>query len=243
MESLARGRCVAKTCQPDRSEPNNSDTKAFTVAAGAYRDLTLCEADVDWFSISLNRGDQLGVNLDADPFSENAYTTVIKDTTGRTLSGGHLLVSYVAPLTAKYFVVISATDAFQSYDSTFLVSRGTPCDDDANEANDDATHATALNSSTHIEGAICPQDQDWFRATVPASRGAKVSLTNYDSSKGLLRLCVFSSDGTSQLGCSDDVAPVVMASSAQISGATVLVRVIGSTDRIANPYTLQVEYP
>ncbi len=237
------GRCVAKTCQPDRYEPNNSDTKAFTVAAGAYRDLTLCEADVDWFSISLNRGDQLGVNLDADPFSENAYTTVIKDTTGRTLSGGHLLVSYVAPLTAKYFVVISATDAFQSYDSTFLVSRGTPCDDDANEANDDATHATALNSSTHIEGAICPQDQDWFRATVPASRGAKVSLTNYDSSKGLLRLCVFSSDGTSQLGCSDDVAPVVMASSAQISGATVLVRVIGSTDRIANPYTLQVEYP
>ena len=154
-----------------------------------------------------------------------------------------MLVSYVAPLSAKYFVVISATDAFQKYDATFLVSRGTPCDDDANEANDDAMHATALNSSTLIEGAICPQDQDWFRATVPAARGAKVSLINYDSSKGLLRLCVFTSDGITQLGCSDDVSPSVTTSSAQINGAAVLIRVIGSTNRIANPYTLKVEYP
>ena len=237
------GTCVPKACQPDRYEPNNDDAKSFTVAPGAYRNLTLCEADVDWFGISLARGDQLGVNLDADPFSENAYTTVIKDATGRTLAGGHLLVSYVAPVSAKYFVVISATDAFQSYDTTFLLSRGTPCDDDGNEANDDAAHATALNSTTQIEGAVCPQDQDWFRATVPTSKGLKASLRNYDSSKGLLRLCVLSSDGLTQLGCSDEVTPVVTVTAAQVNAASALVRVVGSTDRIANPYTLQVEYP
>ena len=39
------------------------------------------------------------------------------------------------------------------------------------------------------------------------------------------------------------VSPTVAVSSAQINGAAVLIRVIGSTDRIANPYTLQVEYP
>ena len=238
------GSCVPKSCQPDRYEPNNTDVKAFGVAAGAYRKLTLCEGDVDWYGISLNRGDQLGVNLDADPFSEFAFTTVIKDDTGRTLSGGHLLVSYVASLTAKYYVVISASDAFQSYDATFLISRGTPCDDDSNESNDDAVHATAMNSSTHIDGAICPQDQDWFRSVVPATKGLRASLVNYDSSRGLLRLCVFKNDGQTQLGCSDAaVSPVVNVSASQLSGTSAVVRVTGSTDRIANPYTLQVEFP
>jgi hypothetical protein len=241
--AVSSGLCVPKACQPDRYEPNNDASKAFNVAPGAYRKLTLCEADVDWFAIALNRGDQLGVNLDADPFSENAYTTVIKDPTGRTVSGGHLLVSYVAPVSAQYDVVISATDAFQSYDVTFLVSRGTPCDDDANEANDDSSHATALNSSTQIEGAICPQDQDWFRATVPPAKGVSATLINYDSSKGLLRVCVLASDGVTALGCSDDLNPQVTVSSSQVNGSTALIRVVGSTDRIANPYTLHVEYP
>lgn len=240
---VTSGRCVPKSCQPDRYEPDDTVDQAFAVSAGAYRDLTLCENDVDWYSVALNRGDQLGVNLDADPFSEYAYTTVVKDGAGRTLAAGHLLVGYVAPVTAKYFVVIRATDAFQSYDATFLVSRGTPCDDDANEPNDEAARATALNSSTVIDGAICPQDQDWFRVNVPPQKGVRASLTHYDASKGLLRLCVFASDGAGLLGCSDDFAPTVIVEAAHVTASSLLVRVVGSTERIANPYTLQMEYP
>ena len=39
--------------------------------AGAAHDfswLTLCPGDIDYYSIPLARGDQLGVNIDADPF-------------------------------------------------------------------------------------------------------------------------------------------------------------------------------
>ncbi len=240
---VSSGKCVARDCQPDRYEPNDNDAKAFGVKQGTYTGLTLCQGDVDWYAISLSRGDQLGVNLDADPFSEAAFTTVIKDGSGRTLASGHLLVSYVAPLPATYFVVISTTDAFQTYDATFLTSRGTPCDDDAHEPNDDSAHATALNQTKSIEGAICPQDQDWFRAAPGPTQGVTARLINYDASKGLLRLCAFSGDGVIQFGCSDDVQPVVVVSAAQRTGTDVVLRVIGSADRIANGYTLTVEYP
>lgn len=237
------GRCIPRSCQPDRYEPNDDQAHAFIVAPGAYRNLTLCQNDVDWYGISLARGDRLGVNLDADPFSENTFTTVIKDATGRTLAGGKLLVSYVAPAPATYYVVIASTDPFQNYDVTFLKSRGTPCDDDAFEPNDSPAQPTALNMTNQADGQVCPQDQDWFRVAVPAGRGVTVRLVNYDAGRGLLRLCLFAADGVTQLACSSDVMPAVSANAAAVGGQNVLVRVLGDNDRIANSYTLQVEFP
>jgi hypothetical protein len=240
---VASGRCLARACQSDRYEPNNDETKAFAVAPGPYRDLTLCPSDVDWYSIALARGDQLGVNVDADPFAENNFATLVKDSAGRTVAGGRLLASYVAPAPATYFVVISTTDPFQPYDVTFLKSRGIPCDDDAWESNDSATSPTVLNLSTQADGRVCPQDQDWFRATVPTGKGVNATLTNYAAGAGLLRLCVFQGDGTTMLGCSAELSPVVHVAAAAVTGASVLVRVVGDTERIANSYTLSLEFP
>jgi hypothetical protein len=238
---VGSGKCVPRACQADRYEPNNDATKAFGVSAQSYRDLTLCLNDQDWYSINLSRGDQLGVNLDADPFSENVFSTLIKDNTGRSLAAGKLLVSYVAPATQTYYVVVSTTDPFQLYDITFLLSRGTPCDDDALEPNDSQSQPTALNNVTQIDGAICPQDQDWFRVAVPAGKGLHATLINYNAGNGLLRLCVF--DGVTQLGCNDDPSPVVDVAASTAGGKQLTVRVVGSTDRIANAYTLKVEFP
>jgi hypothetical protein len=237
------GRCIARDCQPDRYEPNNDPTKAFGVAAGPYRNLTLCPGDTDWYSIALARGDLLGVNVDADPFAENNFTTVVKDATGRTLSGGHLLVSYVAPVPATYFVVISTIDPFQNYDVTFLKSRGTPCDDDVNEPNDSATQPTLLNTASQIDGRICPQDQDWFRATVPAGKGVHAGLLNYAPGNGLLRLCLFQGDGTTVIACSADLMPSITMPATGLTSNQVLVRVVGDSDRTANSYTLSLEFP
>jgi hypothetical protein len=240
---VGAGRCVPGTCQPDRSEPNDEQAKAFGVMPGTYRGLTLCAQDQDWFGVQLGRGDQLGVNLDADPFSEMTFSTVIKDLTGRTVASGRLLVSYVAPVAARYFVVVSSTDPYQSFDLTLLLSRGTPCDDDTNEPNDDGAISTVLNAQTQIDGKVCPQDKDFFRLAVPAAKGVRASLINYDPGRGLLRLCLSSLDGATEYGCSDDVAPLVTATAAQVAGQAVVVRVLGSTDRISNAYTLQVTYP
>ncbi len=238
---VGAGKCVPRNCQPDRYEANNELSKAYGIAAGRFDNLTLCPNDVDWYSVTLNRGDQLGVNLDADPFSENNFTTVVKDGTSRTLASGKLLVSYVATASQKYYVVISTIDPFQPYDVSFLLSRGTPCDDDGHEPNDDSAAPTALNTVTSIDGAICPQDQDWFSTNVPAGKGLKVTFANYDAGKGLLRLCAF--DGTTQLGCDDATIPVVTVPAATVGGKQVLLRVVGSTERAANAYTLKVEFP
>ncbi len=240
---VASGRCIARDCQPDRYEPNNDDTRAFGAAPGPYRNLTLCPADTDWFSIALSRGDLLGVNVDADPFAENNFTTVVKDATGRTLAGGRLLVSYVAPVPATYFVVVSTIDPFQTYDVTFLKSRGTPCDDDVLEPNDSATQPTLLNTSTQADGRICPQDQDWFRSTVPAGKGVRAQLINYNAGSGLLRVCLFQADGTSLIGCSADLMPSITVPAAGLLSNQVLVRVVGDTERIANSFTLSLEFP
>ena len=240
---VTSGKCVPRACQPDRYEPDNDQTHAFTVAPGQLTGLTLCPGDIDWYALSLSRGDQLGVNVDADPFSENTFSTVIKDGTGRTVAAGRLLVSYVAPAPARYFVVISTTDAFQPYDVSFLVSRGVPCDDDPHEPDDTAGQAVNLNASTTLDGMICPQDQDWVHLAVPAGQGVTVSLANYDSSKGLLRLCLLADDGVTSLGCSDDLSPSVSAPAATVGGKGVYARVLGSTDRVSNAYTLQVAFP
>lgn len=236
-------RCVPRSCQPDRYEPNDEEGRAFGVMPGTYRGMTLCSGDQDWFALQLGRGDLLGVNLDADPFSESTFSTVIKDASGRTVASGRLLVSYVAPVAARYFVVVSSIDPFQTYDATFLLSRGTPCDDDGNEPNDTATSAVALNAQSSIDGKVCPQDVDFFRVTPMAARGVTVSLSNYDPARGLLRLCLLSADGTTDLGCSEDLAPRVTVPAAQVAGQSVLARVSGSTERISNAYTLQVEFP
>ena len=237
------GRCIPRDCQPDRYEPNNDDLGAFGVAPGPYRNLTLCPGDVDWYSIALSRGDLLGVNVDADSFSENNFTTVVKDGTGRTLAGGRLLVSYVAPVPARYFVVISTIDPFQTYDVTFLKSRGTPCDDDTHEPNDSATQPTLLNTSTQTDGRICPQDQDWFRSTVPAGQGVRVRLINYEAGNGLLRVCLFQGNGTTLIACSADLMPSITVPATALSSNQILVRVVGDMDRSANSYTLSLEFP
>jgi hypothetical protein len=213
------------------------------VTPATYRGLTLCGGDQDWFALQLGRGDLLGVNLDADPFSESTFSTVIKDANGRTVSSGRLLVSYVAPSPAKYFVVVTSTDPFQTYDITFLVSRGTPCDDDSNEPNDEPSSALTLNAQTQIDGRICPQDNDYFRIAPMSSSSIRVSLTNYDAGRGLLSLCLVSADGKTTFACSDEAQPSVTATAQQLNGLPALARVRGSTDRVSNAYTLQVEFP
>jgi hypothetical protein len=90
---------------------------------------------------------------------------------------------------------------------------------------------------------VCPQDQDWFRVAVPAGKGVSAGLFNYDSGRGLLRLCLFAADGVTQLSCSSDVMPVVSAPAATVGAQNVLVRVLGDSDRIANSYTLRVSFP
>lgn len=238
---IGTGRCVPRGCQRDVFEPNDTREQAFNVAASLYEGLTLCENDVDFFAVTLARGDQLGVRVDADPFAEATFTTLVQDGEGRTVASGRLLVSYVAPVAATWYVAVATTDQQQPYDIRFLLSRGTPCDDDGLEPNDLATQATPLNGAGSVDGAICPQDVDHFAVTVPADKPLRASLTHYNSAAGLLELCVL--EGSTVLGCSDALEDPSVTVPAAAAARPLVVRVRGAGERTANAYTLQVEFP
>ena len=240
---VATGRCIARACQPDAYEPNNTLAAAYGAQGNKeYLSLTLCANDVDFYALPLRRGDQLGVNVNADPFAETTFTTLIEDGTGRVVGSGKLLASFVASTNASYYVAISTTDQFQKYTVNFLLSRGTPCDDDAFEPNDAPATATVVNAGSQLDGRVCPQDGDHFKLTVPAGKGATVSLINYVSTSGLLQLCLF--DGTVALGCSDDPQlPTVVATAAEVAGKNLIARVSAADPRVSNSYTFKAEYP
>lgn len=239
---IGTGACVPRACQPDALEPNDSPASAFPVSASQYFDLTLCAGDVDHFAILLQRGDQLGVNVEGDPFAESSFSTVILDAGGRVLASGRMLASFVAAVPGTYIVRISTLESAQSYDLGFFLSRGTPCDDDRQEPNDTPVTATTYVPGTSVEGVICPQDSDHFALFVPGGRGVKTSLTNYAASSGLLRLCLL--DGATELGCSEDPAGAVVSLPREVvGGRSLTARITGDDARTTNGYTFQAEFP
>ncbi|WP_163864281.1 hypothetical protein [Myxococcus eversor] len=241
---LGTGTCGPRACQPDALEPNDAVTTAFPVSASRYVKLTLCPDDVDHYSLTLERGDQLGVNVEAEVFAEPVFSTALQDARGRVLATGRFRMSHVVAERGVYTVRIASRDALpRAYDVGFFLARGTPCDDDIHEPNDTVETATALPEALSLDGMLCPGEQDHVRFTVPSSQGVKVSLSGYAADRGLLRLCVLGESGGAELGCSDDVegATVSLPASA-VAGQRLIARVVGDDARTTNGYTLQVEW-
>jgi hypothetical protein len=240
---IGTGTCVPRACELDTLEPNDTTPTAYPVRASRYLGLTLCPDDVDHFSIALERGDQLGVNVEADAFAEPAFSTTLQDASGRVLASGHFLATHVAAVSGTYTVRIAARGSTpRAYDVGFFLSRGTPCDDDSHEPNDTPALATALTPGLSLEGILCPQDQDHFRLTVPEGQGVRVSLSNYAAAEGLLRLCLLEAESTQELGCSTEASGVKVSLPASIAGGrTLTARITGDDARTANGYTLRAE--
>jgi len=206
--------------------------------------LTLCPGDADHYSLALERGDQLGVNVEAEVFAEPVFSTALQDARGRVLATGRLRMSHVAAERGVYTVRIASRDALpRAYDVGFFLARGTPCDDDVHEPNDTVDTATTLPEALSLEGMLCPGEQDHVRFTVPSAQGVKVSLSGYAAERGLLRLCLLGESGGAELGCSHDAegATVSLPASA-VAGQRLTVRVVGDDARTTNGYTLQVEW-
>jgi hypothetical protein len=239
---IGTGACAPRACQPDALEPNDSPAAAFLASAGRYLDLTLCSGDVDHFAIALQRGDQLGVNVEGDLFAESSFSTAILDSSGRVLSSGRMLASFVAASAGTYSIRVSTSGLAQRYDVGFFLSRGTPCDDDRQEPNDSPATAKPYTPGLPVEGVICPQDQDHFTLSVPMGRRVRASLTNYSAANGLLRLCLF--EGEVERGCSEEPSgAVVSLPEAVVGGKTLTTRITGDDARTANGYTFQAEFP
>jgi hypothetical protein len=217
---------------------------AKPLIAGDYPGLTLCDGEQDWFSVKLSRGDRLDVFVDADPLFQYVVDTRLLDQTGRALAQGALALDHTVSADATYFLRLQASDPFVDYGLRLTISRGTPCDDDRFEPNDQAASATALHDQGDYDKlTLCGLDQDWFLLDVPSGDGLLAEL-HYQPTEGAADLFVYSPDGLTLLGRNSSTATVesVRVDPAAITSPQVLLQVASTDERAHAEYWLHLAY-
>ncbi|TNF28455.1 MAG: hypothetical protein EP329_17865 [Deltaproteobacteria bacterium] len=120
-------------CVGDVYEPNDSAVDAAELTTDiAATGLVLCDGDADWYKVSLGAG--AGVDLLVEPTfasgTELAVTLFAADGTtqlGTNSGSADIDLTFVAPSTADYYIVVSAAAGTKAtYDLTLLFSNN-PC--------------------------------------------------------------------------------------------------------------------
>ncbi len=238
------GSCVRKACQPDRYELNDEAQQATPLVAGTFPNLTLCGGELDFYKFQLTRGDHLDVFVDADPLLQDVMDARLLDDTGRIITRGNLALDRTVSRDGDYFLRMNATDDFVLYGLRVSISRGTPCDDDAWEPNDDKLTAGSIATAGEYDRlTLCPQDVDQFFVEVPNGSGLTVELHSIPT-EGDIDLTVFSDDGNSELGRSATTNAVesVSVNASAVSNGKVLVKVSSQDTRTRNEYFLRISY-
>ena len=177
---LSSGKCLARACQPDRFEPNDTFAAACAagrdLSAGSFAGLTLCGgSDLDFHTITLARGELVSASLDADALLDGRVAVAIIDPLERVLGEGSLAASGVAVMAGRHAIRVTSGEAWVDYGLTLALGSGTPCDFDAFEPNDSAASATPIDAAGSFAGlTICGGDVDVFRVAVPEGRRARV---------------------------------------------------------------------
>ncbi len=239
----ATGACAARSCPADRFEPNGDAAHATPLAEGTLSGLTLCDREQDWYSLSLARGDRISLTVEADPLFETTLSAALLDPGGRVRAQGALALDYTASLAGTYDVRLQSTDAYVEYGLRLLIGKGTPCDDDRFEPDDDLLSAAALpGPGDYAALTLCGLDVDFFRVAVPAGQGLKVELDS-DPTQGAADLAAYSADGATELAQSPQLAPAqVMEVPAEKAQGGVLVKVSAEDSGAHAAYVLRVSY-
>ena len=191
-------------CEDDTLEPNDQRDEATSVAPDLIDGLRICPGDDDWFSIGLNAGDDIRVEIDFShddgdldlllygPDSEEP----IADSRSRTDAEE---VGFTdVPTSGVYLIRIVGAAPEVENDYLMLGERTEPpleCADDEFEDNDNQEQPALAEPGT-LSGRICGGDEDWFAVQVNAG-GALTATLSFTDADGSLDLEVFSPGGTS----------------------------------------------
>ena len=236
---IRTGLCISAACLPDALEPNDTEASAAAVQPGLYSNLTLCGGQPDWFKLDLGAGDQVSLTVSPPNLAGTNFTTVLYDPTGtQALGSGSLQVDTSAPAAGTYPFVVRSTDARDDYTLRILVSRGTPCEDDAYEPDDSFTAAAPLDAGTHVNLMKCPNNADWYLVAVPRGQSLTATLRS-DPTQGPLELDVYDSDGTTLLAKTTTTAPAEQVTVTDSSAGRVFLQVVAASTT-QNAYDLDL---
>ena len=162
---------ISSICFDDFSEENDSALTATPVSSGPYPSLMSCDADEDWFAVSLLTGDELTVDVffnDAEgdidvELIDPAGNVVVYGNTGdddETL--GPLTVTPGGLWLVRVFLLADAgAYAGNGYDLQLAVTPAA-CGDDPWEDNDYELNAASMSPGVYPDLISCPLDDDWF---------------------------------------------------------------------------------
>ena len=197
------------TCQGDVQESDDTCAMARDIAVGAPPIVRqFCKpADADWVKFTASSGatysaEATPVGADAHPnfqvYNQCGYAAALSE--GPT-------ASWTAPADGTYYVRMTnqAPAVFGTTTQYKAAVRMTACGPDTYEADNDAANAKTITpgASEQIHN-VCPAaDQDWLRFI--ATAGQLYVIETYElGPDGDTKICLFGTDGTTQIACDDD---------------------------------------
>jgi hypothetical protein len=176
----------------------------------AILDLKVCDQNEDWYSISLDPGDEVEwrvqheaqADIEAFIIDSDGSTELASSTSGN--NPDTLTYQYPASETGSKTVYLKVNAAFTAratYRVLTYINGDGPADaqcPDTFENNDDAANATSLSTGSYDNLLSCSADEDWYSTQVAAGETLNVTGT-FDSANGNINMVLYAEDGTTQL--------------------------------------------
>lgn len=195
--------CEDPTCVPDAFEPNDAELDATSGLVEGPNSVTLCDAEDDWYAISVNPGDGMIVQADYDPLV-GALDLELTNTAGWLIggavdTGGHPVLILGRSLTEDpYLVHVRSLDGVAlPYTLQLDTVAGGVCIDDEFEPNRTRETAASLPTEEAVGATLCLGSDDWFVVSVPADTditvnvasdgGGPVAAALYENGEAILR--------------------------------------------------------
>jgi hypothetical protein len=238
---VTSGQCVSAACLPDLYDPNATLSAGAAIASNtAYKNLTLCgPTEQDWFSINLQSGDLLYVNVTTDVTGAGyRFVVALVASNGAILTPtklGTLQVTATIATAGTYYLRMTSGDATAYYGFSVQVSHGQPCPPDAFDPN-----GTPLEAKTFDGGTgpiyLCAGEEDWYLAAALPAQPFQATLV-CDPTQGALALTLYDSDTTTVLDQKDLGLPTQTVTTTKPAGGPVYLKVSGD-GRNTNSYQL-----
>lgn len=191
-------------CVADLFEPNNTAAAAAELDleygnTRALDDLTLCEGDVDQFSLEAGVGDTLNLSFDPVP-AEGLSVRVLNTDTGSDVFQGSITTAGTESWVldeGEHIIVVSPTAPVTAsgleYGMRALLDAGAvQCADDTREDNDVCADAFNVASPGAADLVLCDDDSaDWYSVFVPANQMVNLEAVYTGRAEGTFTMIVY----------------------------------------------------
>ena len=193
------------TCPDDSFEENDWDYTAAAISPGLYPTLGICDADEDWYALSLMSDSELTVELTFSDGEGNIDLWVTDPSTtlvGESLSStdNEAIGPTMVAMAGDYLihVQLAADDGpalGNTYDMNVVVGAPPECLDDGWEDNDTLATASPMTAGTYPDVITCPGDDDNYAVSLAVGQTITTDLL-FNHADGNIDASLFDPSGS-----------------------------------------------